>query len=57
MLVGFYYVDIPLDEIILPPFVPRIDGEFIINAICKMKISKRKSVKLWDGAVTGTVKF
>jgi Protein of unknown function (DUF1091) len=57
LLVGFYYVDVPLDEIKVPAFIPRIDGEFSINAVSKMKISKRKTVKLWDASVTGTVKF
>jgi Protein of unknown function (DUF1091) len=57
MLVGFYYVDVPLDEIVLPPFLPRFDGEFSISATSKMKISKKKTIKLWDASVSGTVKY
>jgi hypothetical protein len=55
MLINSYYVDIPLSEIVIPPFVPQTSGEFLITITSKMRIAGKRSVKLWDGFVTGTV--
>jgi Protein of unknown function (DUF1091) len=55
MLINSYYIDIPLSEIILPPYVPKTSGEFIITATSKMRIAGKRSVKLWDGVVTSSV--
>jgi hypothetical protein len=48
-------VDIPLSEIIIPPFVPQTSGEFLITITSKMRIAGKRSVKLWDGVVTSSV--
>lgn len=57
ILKGSYYVDFPVSEVKVFPFIPVFDKEFNLTGSLKTQTSRKKISKIFDLVVIGSTKF
>jgi hypothetical protein len=51
------YIDFPLSEIKFPPFITKINADFILVGSAKTRNSKKRWISICDLNITGSIKF